>query len=169
LWISRERLHAPGVQRRRANIATAAFRYEVEVDEAAWLMLRTTDDFVSFHIAYALGNAPPLGHIPCLWIDWARVAATHSGLIVKWQDHWGRRPSDALRYHSWGRASGFVWDLTAVLSFRPAPTGGGHDQTPPRRPTRIPLLRVPAPYCGRRRRHGRLRSLRRMPDAPRLV
>lgn len=100
----------------RFNIG--AYKHVLTVDLSRLLVLRDAIDIDAFSERYRRPDLAPYERHRT--IDWPRVAKEYAGIeIAPYQ--WSRRldgPEISRWYYSWDCASGCIWDLTAITSWR---------------------------------------------------
>jgi len=96
------------------NLDGLKYLYRVQLkDTGNILVLNGTLDLRKFTEEYKASKYPgvPYSYIPMdsSWIDWRKVAALYSGIIIA-PYIWGCR-TDLRWYYTWDCASGCVWNL----------------------------------------------------------
>jgi hypothetical protein len=83
------------------------------------LFISTVEDLDKFHEEFKtrLGNWAGFGDQRDQWLDWTRVYNLWQGIIIT-PYFWERR-LDYMWYYGWDCASGCIWDLRAIRTFRP--------------------------------------------------
>lgn len=99
------------------------YTYRVELDMSAILHLSTVEGLREFTDEYRtldITGDPLLDeHLSNFHLNWDRVAEKYAGILIT-PYLWGARMRHELFwYYTWDCASGCVWDVSAISSFRP--------------------------------------------------
>lgn len=87
-------------------------KHLLEVDLSRVLVLRLSTDILCFHEKYGLDERYE--------VDWDAVAKKFSGIEIAPYQWSLRLDSKVSWYYPWDCASGCIWDLSIVKSWRPA-------------------------------------------------
>lgn len=112
-WASAEMPHRLGIYRYAITLAR----------DARVLHLSTPEDIWKFNAEYRT-TSPWMDTVPAtelpsrmtdFYIDWARLATTHQGIMIA-PYQWSMRLDGPFWYYGWDCASGCLWDASAIAT-----------------------------------------------------